>query len=87
MDMSLMEDDASSINGVLIVQDMKGYTMGHIQTPAQAKKSMACFQMAYPNRIKGMHFFNIPSFFETVYNLMRPLLTEKIKNRVIKRLS
>ncbi|GLV42420.1 uncharacterized protein CBL_03157 [Carabus blaptoides fortunei] len=82
MDMSLMEDDAASINGVLIVQDMKGYTLGHVQTPAMAKKSMTCFQMAYPNRIKGVHFYNIPTFFETVYNLIKPMLTEKMKNRV-----
>lgn len=82
MDIGLLEDDHSIINGMHVVQDMAGSKLGHMFSPALAKKAMTVFQQTYPNRPKGIHFFNLPSFFETMYSLVRPLLTEKMKNRV-----
>lgn len=82
MDIGLLEDDFGAINGMHILQDVKQMQLAHIFSPAMAKKAMTIFQHAYPNRPKGMHFFNLPSFFDMIFGIVKPLLTEKMKNRV-----
>lgn len=82
MDIGLMEDDFAPVNGVRIIQDMKGITLAHMGPPTVTKKAMTIFQEAYPNRIKGLHFVNTPGFFDMIFGLFRPFLTEKMKNRV-----
>lgn len=82
MDISLIDDDSALINGFHVVQDMAECQLGHMAPPSFAKKMMMIFQNTYPNRPKGIHCFNLPSFFETMFSIMRPFLTEKMKKRV-----
>lgn len=82
MDIGLMEDHASIINGMHVVQDMAGVQLAHMASPALAKKGMTIFQSTYPTRPKGIHFFNLPTFFEIFFGIFKPFLTEKMKNRV-----
>lgn len=85
MDIGLLEDDRGVINGMHVLQDMSLMNVSHMFSPAMAKKGMTLFQHAYPNRPKGVHFFNLPSFFETLFGLIKPLLSEKMKNRVTRK--
>jgi len=84
LDILLFEDDSFNIAGHHVFQDLKGMSVGHMMqmTPAFIKKTTACFHERYPARARGMHFINIPSFFETMYSMVRPFLTEKMKSRV-----
>lgn len=82
MDLEMVDDHSSIINGLHIVQDMGKTTMGHIAPLSLTKKAMTIFQHTYPNRPKGMHMFNLPSFFDMVFNMIKPFLTEKMKSRV-----
>lgn len=83
-DVLLNEDDNLVVSGVHVLQDPKNTTLAHIKqiSPTLAKKGTTCIQQAYPLRPKGIHFINIPSFFETIFNMVKPFLTDKMKRRV-----
>lgn len=40
------------------------------------------FQKVYSNRIKGIHLINAPPYVETVINLVRKVMKEKLASRV-----
>lgn len=84
LDVILCEDDNYVVAGVAAIQDLKGVTMAHMtaMTPSLMKQSMTIFQDAMPIRPKIMHHINIPSFFETIYNMMKMFMKEKLKQRV-----
>lgn len=42
------------------------------------------FQKAYSDRIKGLHFCNLPSSANAVVTLISSILSEKLANRVSK---
>ena len=35
-----------------------------------------------PVRVKGLHYINVPHFFEYIFAIIKPFLTEKMRNRV-----
>ncbi|KAF2889648.1 hypothetical protein ILUMI_16525, partial [Ignelater luminosus] len=82
-DILLNEDDSLVVSGVHVLQDLKKVTLAHVMqiTPTVAKQVTTCIEQASPIRPKGIHFINIPSFFETVFNMVKPLLSNKIKER------
>ncbi|XP_017774660.1 PREDICTED: alpha-tocopherol transfer protein-like [Nicrophorus vespilloides] len=84
-DIMINEDDNFIIAGGIMIQDMKGSTMAHMtaMTPSIVKKSMTVFQEACPTRPKAGHFINIPSFFDAMFNMMKPFLNEKMKKRMV----
>nr|XP_022919892.1 retinol-binding protein pinta-like [Onthophagus taurus] len=83
MDIIVNEDDHALIAGVIALQDGTGIEMKHMlqMTPSMMKKSSMLFQEAYPNRPKAMHYFNPPSFIETMMNMFKPFLKEKMVKR------
>ena len=83
-DVIFYEDDNYVVAGIGAIQDLKGVTVAHMtaMTPTLIKKSMTIFQDAMPIRPKMMHYINIPSFFETMYNMMKVFMKEKLKQRV-----
>ncbi|KRT78510.1 CRAL-TRIO domain containing protein [Oryctes borbonicus] len=83
-DIMIQEDDQCIVGGLIIFNDVTGITLSHMthMTPSLSKKSMTYWQNALPNRPKEMHFFNIPSFFDTVMNMIRPFMNEKMQKRV-----
>lgn len=84
MDIGLIEDDYALINGMILLQDMAGTKLSHMWTPAMMKKGTEVFQNTYPSRPKEFHIFNLPSFFETMYELSKPFINEKMMKRVRK---
>ncbi|GJQ86158.1 hypothetical protein Trydic_g13438 [Trypoxylus dichotomus] len=83
-DIMVREDDQCLIGGLIIFNDTTGITLSHMthMTPSIAKKSMTYWQNALPNRPKEMHFFNIPTFFDTMMSMIKPFLNEKMQKRM-----
>lgn len=80
----MMESDNMVISGGHIVQDLTNITIAHAiaMSPALSKKAAAIFQDAFPLRPKGMHFVNVPGFFESLFMVVKPFLKEKLLKRV-----
>ncbi|XP_071052625.1 uncharacterized protein [Onthophagus taurus] len=84
-DILMNEDDQILIGGMVALQDMEGsgkFGMSHIDFPLM-KKAMTFFDGAYPQRPKVMHFINIPSIFDTIYNMVKPFFKEKMIKRFV----
>ncbi|KAJ0181738.1 hypothetical protein K1T71_002460 [Dendrolimus kikuchii] len=80
----LMEDDNAVVAGSVGILDLENVTMGHFlqMTPMTMKKMVVASQDAMPFRMKGTHYLNTPTGFETVFNAMKGLLNEKNRNRL-----
>ncbi|XP_022912225.1 retinol-binding protein pinta-like [Onthophagus taurus] len=84
-DILMNEDDQIIIGGMVALQDMAGVgssSMVHMDL-SLTKKAMMFFDGAYPQRPKAMHFINLPSFFDTMYNMMKPFFKEKMMKRFV----
>ncbi|NWQ69234.1 TTPA protein, partial [Neopipo cinnamomea] len=71
-------------NGVKAIFDLQGWQFAHAFqiTPAVAKKIAAVLTDSFPLKVRGIHLINEPLFFHPVFTLIKPFLTEKIKERV-----
>ncbi|CAK1603323.1 unnamed protein product [Parnassius mnemosyne] len=80
----LMEDDNFVVAGGVSVMDLQGATTAHFTqiNPMLMKKMSVSFQDASPVRMKGAHYVNTPTFFETIFNFMKNFLNEKNKKRL-----
>ncbi|GAB6024746.1 hypothetical protein CHUAL_009876 [Chamberlinius hualienensis] len=65
----LIRDEQSQINGIVMINDMSGMTGAHVAqfTPMIMKKSMALWTNCQPLRIKAMHYWKPPTFFEKIF--------------------
>ncbi|KAL0849063.1 hypothetical protein ABMA28_013425 [Loxostege sticticalis] len=80
----LIENDNAVVAGFQSIMDLEGTTMAHYlqMSPLQMKKMVMFSQEAAPIRMKGFHYLNAPSFFETIFNTMKTFLNEKNRNRI-----
>ncbi|XP_010154000.1 PREDICTED: alpha-tocopherol transfer protein [Eurypyga helias] len=71
-------------NGVKAIFDLQGWRFAHAFqiSPAVAKKIAAVLTDSFPLKVRGIHMINEPLFFHPVFTLIKPFLTEKIKERV-----
>lgn len=78
------EDESMSVSGVVQILDMAGVTAGHgfQMVPAIVKKAMTVWQEGYPIRPKAMHYINTPVAFDTVFNIFKGFMKEKMKKRL-----
>ncbi|KAK9730672.1 CRAL/TRIO domain [Popillia japonica] len=83
-DIIVKEDDQFVICGLMLFQDLTGMSLSHMthMNPTITKKSMTYFQEAHPSRPKDLHFFNIPSFFDTILGIVKPFMKEKLQQRI-----
>ncbi|XP_070577967.1 alpha-tocopherol transfer protein-like [Ptychodera flava] len=80
----LLEEEETQINGVVFIGDFIDYSMKqavHIG-PYFARMNTSILQNAMPMRIKGFHFINTPTIFEAGMALWRPLMSEKMRQRM-----
>lgn len=84
LEVLLIDDDCAVIAGVHFWGELKCWPLGYILqcTPPVLKKAVTCFQNAFAFRIKGLYCINTPKPAETVCNVVKAFLSEKIKNRV-----
>ncbi|CAH4004614.1 unnamed protein product [Pieris brassicae] len=80
----VMEDDAASIVGTIIVVDYEGCTMSHLTlvNPSVLRKLVAVSQDSLPLRLKGSHHLNVPTGVEIVFKLVSGFLNSKAKERL-----
>ncbi|XP_022226704.2 uncharacterized protein LOC111076939 [Drosophila obscura] len=80
----LNEDDVAIVNGMVSILDMANVTTGHFlhMTPSFAKKMTVFQEEALPLRPQGVHFINTPAGFETIFNMVKPMLSKKQQGRL-----
>lgn len=80
----LLEDDYANVNGVIFIGDFEKATMAHMfqMTPSVSKKMTVFSEEAVPLRPKASHFINTPAGFEPVFNMIKPMMSEKQQKRV-----
>lgn len=83
-DITLMEDDVAVVGGLVFIMDFADVSAAHIfqASPCTMRKLSQYSEQAIPLRIKASHFIDTPAGFEPVFNLIKPIMPEKIQNRV-----
>lgn len=71
-------------NGVVFVYDLTGFGLRHVKAvkPARLIQLVRMMQDGAPGKIKGIHLVFHPRVFGAIYQLVKPLLKEKITKRV-----
>ncbi|XP_053684681.1 retinol-binding protein pinta-like [Sabethes cyaneus] len=80
----MREDDNVGIAGQMGIIDLANTTMAHFLqfNPTFVKKVTMLSQEASPLRLKGFHYINTPTGFETVYNMFKGFMNEKNRSRL-----
>lgn len=80
-----MLEPETQVHGAVVIFDMDGLTMQQAWqfTPPFAKRIVDWLQDAVPLRIKGIHIINQPKIFNIVFALFKPILREKLRNRIV----
>ncbi|XP_066978641.1 retinol-binding protein pinta-like isoform X5 [Macrobrachium rosenbergii] len=83
-DIMFEEDEQAGITGIVNILDMEGVTPAHMMqmTPPLVKKTMTIWQEGYPMRPKGLNYINTPAAFDTVFNIFKSFMKEKMKKRI-----
>ncbi|XP_037951319.1 alpha-tocopherol transfer protein-like [Teleopsis dalmanni] len=81
---TLMENDNANIKGVIGISEFSNATAAHFVhiTPSLMKKLAVFSEEAMPLRQKAGHFLHMPSFFSSIFNVIKPMLSEKQQNRM-----
>ncbi|KAF5308783.1 hypothetical protein FQR65_LT06016 [Abscondita terminalis] len=84
LEISCMEDVNNSVYEHCLIGDLDGLTMQHLiqGTPSLCKRSIVFLRDGFPGRPQGFYMLNCPSMFETVFNMVKPLLGKKLCERV-----
>ncbi|XP_018027685.1 alpha-tocopherol transfer protein-like isoform X6 [Hyalella azteca] len=84
LDVLLEEDDLVSVVVVNMVIDVQGLTFAHVaqMTAPIIKKMSTIIQDGYPMRPKALHYINTPAAFDTVFNIFKSFMKEKMKKRI-----
>nr|XP_045595424.1 alpha-tocopherol transfer protein-like isoform X6 [Procambarus clarkii] len=84
IDVCLEEDEVESVTGLVMIEDCDCLSFSHVAafTPTFAKKASTLFQEGYPMRPKGLNYINTPAAFDTVFNIFKSFMKEKMKKRV-----
>ncbi|XP_048214630.1 alpha-tocopherol transfer protein [Perognathus longimembris pacificus] len=71
-------------NGVKVIFDLEGWQISHALqiAPSVAKKIAAVLTDSFPLKVRGIHLINEPVIFHAVFSMIKPFLTEKIKERI-----
>ncbi|KAG7164345.1 Alpha-tocopherol transfer protein-like [Homarus americanus] len=83
LDLLLEEDETIGVTGMLVVMDTGEITFQHAaqMTPTIMKKMATLIQEGYPMRPKGLNYINTPAAFDTVFNIFKTFMKEKMKRR------
>ncbi|XP_045311086.1 alpha-tocopherol transfer protein isoform X1 [Leopardus geoffroyi] len=80
----IVEEVETQRNGIKAVFDLEGWQFSHAFqiTPSVAKKIAAVLTDSFPLKVRGIHLINEPIIFHAVFSMIKPFLTEKIKERI-----
>ncbi|XP_053378166.1 retinaldehyde-binding protein 1-like [Mercenaria mercenaria] len=77
-------DERAQVNGMVVILDITGYSLKHklvIHTTDNVKRFTSILP-TNPNRVKGIHMYNLPLVFETVLTLVKTFMKQKLKDRI-----
>ncbi|XP_032466485.1 alpha-tocopherol transfer protein [Phocoena sinus] len=80
----IVQEVETQRNGIKAVFDLEGWQFSHAFqiTPSVAKKIAAVLTDSFPLKVRGIHLINEPIIFHAVFSMIKPFLTEKIKERI-----
>ncbi|XP_014395890.1 PREDICTED: alpha-tocopherol transfer protein [Myotis brandtii] len=80
----IVQEVETQRNGIKAVFDLEGWHFSHAFqiTPSVAKKIAAVLTDSFPLKVRGIHLINEPIVFHAVFSMIKPFLTEKIKERI-----
>ncbi|XP_077990730.1 alpha-tocopherol transfer protein-like [Glandiceps talaboti] len=81
----ILEDEETQVNGLVVVGDYEGMTMKmftKLGGPTTSKMKNDIFMNAMPLRMKAIHYIRQPDIFETIFNIIRPMIPDKIYKRI-----
>lgn len=83
-DITLMDDDVAVVGGLVFIMDFADVSTAHLfqASPGAMRKVSQYSEQAIPLRIRASHFIDTPTGFEPVFNLIKPMMPEKIQKRV-----
>lgn len=77
-------DEATQKHGIAAIMDLEGFSFSHFRqmTPNHTRRIIALVQDCFPARFRDIHVVNEPTLFGVLFNLLKPFLNEKLKNRI-----
>ncbi|KAF4086520.1 hypothetical protein AMELA_G00107270 [Ameiurus melas] len=80
----IVQESETQKNGLKAIFDLQGWCFSHALqiTPSLAKKISCVLTDSFPLKVRGIHFINEPRFFRPVFSMIKPLLPDKIKQRI-----
>ncbi|XP_070533543.1 alpha-tocopherol transfer protein-like [Ptychodera flava] len=81
---TILQEEETQINGVVLIADYEGYTMKHFtkSKPSIMKKMSDIYENALPLRIKAVHFVRQPEIFSKLYSIIKSFMSEKLTKRL-----
>uniref|UniRef100_T1IUL4 CRAL-TRIO domain-containing protein n=1 Tax=Strigamia maritima TaxID=126957 RepID=T1IUL4_STRMM len=79
-----IEEEETQINGFVCILDMKGFTI-HQAThcrPADLKRAVSLIQKCFPGRMKAIHIVNENIFFNMLFFIAKPFMSNKMRKRI-----
>ncbi|XP_064107321.1 alpha-tocopherol transfer protein-like isoform X2 [Macrobrachium nipponense] len=78
------EDEQASVTACVTVEDCTNFTMqwAALFNLNLMKKMHTLFEEGYPMRPKGLNYINTPAAFDTVFNIFKSFMKEKMKKRI-----
>ncbi|XP_075167489.1 retinol-binding protein pinta-like [Haematobia irritans] len=83
-DIVLMEDDTAIVGGIIFILDFSDVSVSHLfqVNPGVMRKVSKYTEEALPLRVKASHFIDTPSAFEPIFNWIKPLMPQKMQDRL-----
>ncbi|XP_061027438.1 alpha-tocopherol transfer protein isoform X1 [Eubalaena glacialis] len=80
----LVQEVETQRNGIKAIFDLEGWQFSHAFqiTPSVARRIAAVLTDSFPLKVRGIHLINEPIIFHAVFSMIKPFLTEKIKERI-----
>nr|XP_042911964.1 alpha-tocopherol transfer protein-like [Parasteatoda tepidariorum] len=79
-----MDTEASQVCGGAVIFDFQGITLNKLRcfsSPPFLTLVFRGIQNCFPYRIPGFHVVHEPSYFSMTYNIIKPMLSKKLKER------
>lgn len=80
----MLEDDYAVVNGYVHLSDLKNWKKTHFfqVTPSMMKKLTIYTEEAVPLNPQTARLINAPAIFESVFNIIKPIMPQKQIDRV-----
>ncbi|MBN3309684.1 alpha-tocopherol transfer protein isoform X1 [Amia ocellicauda] len=80
----IVQEIETQRNGLKAIFDLQGWRFAHALqiNPSLAKKISAVLTDSFPLKVRAIHLINEPIFFHPVFAVIRPFLSDKIKERI-----